>query len=243
MTQKLSIALIGYGRMGEEIEKVAVSRGHKVIARIDPIVTGEDFSSPNLAKADVAIEFSLPKAAVNNYLKCFELNLPIVSGTTGWLEKLEEVKKICIQKKQTLFYASNFSIGVNILFEMNNNLAKIMNNQSEYEVNISEIHHTKKLDAPSGTAISLANDIIKNIERKKNWELDKPSQKETVGIKAIREEDVPGTHKVIYESELDEITINHRAKSRKGFAVGAVMAAEFAVNNKGFLTMKDLLKF
>ncbi len=243
MTNKLSIAIIGYGRMGKEIEKIAVSRGHEIVARIDPAVTGEDFSSPNLSKADVAIEFTIPEVAVENYMECFKLNLPIVSGTTGWLDRLDEVKKLCSEKEQTLFYASNFSIGVNILFELNKYLAGIMNTQPDYEIRISETHHTKKLDAPSGTAIFLANDIIKTINRKKKWDLCKQPGKDTIGIEAIRENEVPGTHNVKYESELDEITINHKAKSRRGFAMGAVTAAEFAVKNKGFLTMRDLLKF
>ncbi len=243
MTSRISIALIGYGRMGKEIEKIALSRGHEIVARIDPAVTGEGFNSPSLSKAEVAIEFTTPEAAVSNYMECFKLNIPVVSGTTGWLDRLNEIKQLCERKEQTLFYASNFSIGVNILFELNNHLAGIMNTQPEYEANITEIHHTKKLDAPSGTAISLANDIINKIERKNKWELSKQSHKGTVGIEAIREGDVPGTHNIKYESELDNITISHKAKSRRGFALGAVTAAEFAVRNKGFLTMKDLLKF
>lgn len=243
MTAQLSIAIIGYGRMGKEIEKTAISRGHKIAVRIDPDVTGEDFKSKALSKANVALEFTTPRAAVNNFLECFKLNLPVVSGTTGWLDRLEEVKMICKDKGQTLFYASNFSIGVNILFELNDHLSRIMNRQPGYEVNITEIHHEKKLDAPSGTAIVLANEIIKNIERKKKWELDKLSEKDIIGIEAIREGDIPGTHNVKYESEFDEVTINHRAKSRQGFAMGAVMAAEFTLKNKGFLTMKNLLKF
>ncbi len=243
MTNRISIALIGYGRMGKEIEKIALSRGHEIVARIDPAVTGEGFNSPSLSKAEVAIEFTIPEAAVNNYMECFKLNIPVVSGTTGWLDRLNEIKQLCNRKEQTFFYASNFSIGVNILFELNNRLAGVMNQQQGYEVNITEIHHTKKLDAPSGTAISLANDIIKNIERKNKWELSKQPNKDIVGIEAIREGDVPGTHIVKYESELDDVTISHKAKSRRGFALGAVTAAEFAVRNKGFLTMKDLLKF
>ncbi len=243
MTAQLSIAIIGYGRMGREIEKTAIDRGHVVVARIDPAVTGEDFSSPAFSKADVAIEFTIPEAAVNNYMECFKLNIPVVSGTTGWLNRLDDIKKVCINKGQTLFYASNFNIGVNILFELNTRLAKIMDTQPLYDMHISETHHAKKLDAPSGTAIVLANDIINNIRRKKKWELNMKPGKETIGIEALRKNDVPGIHNIKYVSEFDEISINHRAKSRRGFAMGAVTAAEFAVNNKGFLTMKDLLKF
>ncbi len=243
MANKLSIALIGYGRMGREIERISISRGHKIVARIDPGVTGEDFSSTALSDADVALEFTTPTAAVNNFLECFKRSIPVVSGTTGWLDRLDEVRKICKEKGQTLFYASNFSIGVNILFELNNILARIMNSQPGYDIRITETHHAKKLDAPSGTAISLANDIINKIDRKKKWKLDKLSEKDIIGIEAVRQGDVPGTHSIICESEFDEITVKHRAKSRKGFAMGAVMAAEFAVNNKGFLTMKDLLRF
>ncbi|SFE95504.1 4-hydroxy-tetrahydrodipicolinate reductase [Thermophagus xiamenensis] len=239
----MKIALIGYGKMGKEIEKVAQSRGHEIVARIDPAATGESFDDGGFQSADVAIEFTAPRVAFSNYLKCFEYNKPVVSGTTGWLDKLPEIKKACSNNQQTFFYASNFSIGVNILFELNRRLAQIMNDRDEYDVEITEVHHTQKLDAPSGTAISLAQDIIDNIDRKKDWKLDKTDTDTDLLIKAKREGDIPGIHTVKYESEIDEITIHHSAKSRKGFALGAVLAAEFTINNKGFLTMKDMLKF
>jgi len=243
MANSIAIALIGYGRMGKEIEKMAISRGHEIVARIDPDVTGEDFNSPSLSKADVAIVFTTPKAAVSNFLDCFKLNLPVVTGTTGWLDEIDKIKEWCNNKGQTLFYASNFSIGVNILFELNKRLAELMNTQPNYDLDITEIHHTKKLDAPSGTAIELAKEVINNLDRKEKWELDKQPDKETIKVNAKREGNVPGTHTVKYESNADEISIHHKAKSREGFALGAVMAAEFTINNKGFLTMKDLLKF
>ncbi|HBG87542.1 MAG TPA: 4-hydroxy-tetrahydrodipicolinate reductase [Marinilabiliaceae bacterium] len=237
----MKIALIGYGKMGKTIERIAVTRGHKIVARVDPF-NGEDFSAPGLATADIAIEFSRPETAFNNYLECFKLNLPVVSGTTGWLDKLGEVKALC-EKGQTFFYASNFSIGVNILFAINEQLAKIMNKYPQYEVDITEVHHTHKLDAPSGTAITLAEGIFENLSRKTKWELDKQSSADAIAIKAIREGEVPGIHTVKYESEVDEITIHHSAKSRDGLALGAIIAAEFTQNKKGFLSMKDLLKF
>lgn len=237
----MNIALIGYGKMGKTIERIAVTRGHKIVARVDPF-NGEDFSAPGLATADIAIEFSRPETAFNNYLECFKLNLPVVSGTTGWLDKLGEVKAMC-EKGQTFFYASNFSIGVNILFAINEQLAKIMNKYPQYEVDITEVHHTHKLDAPSGTAITLAEGIFENLSRKTKWELDKQSSADAIAIKAIREGEVPGIHTVKYESEVDEITIHHSAKSRDGLALGAIIAAEFTQNKKGFLSMKDLLKF
>ncbi len=237
----MKIALIGYGKMGKTIERIAVTRGHKIVARVDPF-NGEDFSAPGLATADIAIEFSRPETAFNNYLECFKLNLPVVSGTTGWLDKLGEVKAMC-EKGQTFFYASNFSIGVNILFAINEQLAKIMNKYPQYEVDITEVHHTHKLDAPSGTAITLAEGIFENLSRKTKWELDKQSSADAIAIKAIREGEVPGIHTVKYESEVDEITIHHSAKSRDGLALGAIIAAEFTQNKKGFLSMKDLLKF
>jgi len=239
----MKIALIGYGKMGKEIEKIALSRGHEIAARIDPIATGENFEDGGFEKADVAIEFTIPKVAFSNYQKCFEYNKPVVSGTTGWLDKLPDIKKACNEDGQTFFYASNFSVGVNILFELNRHLAKIMDTRDEYDVEMTEVHHTQKLDAPSGTAISLAEDLIENIGRKDEWKLDEAEKDSDLVIKAEREGDVPGIHTVKYESDVDEISIHHSAKSRKGFALGAVLAAEFAAKNQGFLTMKDLLKF
>lgn len=236
----MKIALIGYGKMGKTIEKIAQDRGHEVVARIDPF-NGEDFSSAGFPTADVVIEFTRPEAAYDNYMACFKHNLPVVSGTTGWLDKLPEIKKMC-ENGQTFFYASNFSIGVNLFFQLNKQLAKLMNAHNDYEVSMVEVHHTQKLDAPSGTAITLAEGLIENLDRKSKWELDKQSTPDAIAIEALREGEVPGIHTVKYESEVDEITIHHSAKSRQGFALGAVIAAEFAAKNKGFLTMSDLLK-
>ncbi len=238
----MKIALIGYGKMGKEIEKIAISRGHEIVARIDPNY-GEDFNSPHLKTANVAIEFTMPESAFNNYLECFKRDIPVVSGTTGWLQQLDEVKSWCKNKGQTFFYASNFSVGVNLFFELNKHLARLMNDFNEYDVSMTEIHHTQKLDAPSGTAISLADDIIKNIVRKSKWELNDKSSDSAIEIKAVREGSVPGIHTIKYESNVDEIVIHHSAKSRQGFALGAVIAAEFTAKNTGFLTMQDLLKF
>lgn len=238
----MKIALIGYGKMGKEIEKIALSRGHEIVAIIDPF-NGEDFSSPNLLKAEVAIEFTVPQSAYSNYLECFNRNLPVVSGTTGWLSHLNEIKEWCTNKGQTFFYASNFSIGVNLFFELNRHLANLMNAQPQYDVSMTEVHHTQKLDAPSGTAITLAEEMIGILDRKNKWELNDATSPESIEIKAIREGAVPGIHTIKYDSPVDEIVIHHSAKSRQGFALGAVLAAEFAGKNKGFLTMKDLLKF
>lgn len=238
----MKIALIGYGKMGKEIEKIAISRGHQVVARIDPFC-GEDFSSPALNQAQVVIEFSTPESAYGNYLECFKRDIPVVSGTTGWLQHLDDVKEWCSTKGQTFFFASNFSIGVNVFFELNRHLAHLMNDLPEYEVSMTEVHHTQKLDAPSGTAITLAEELIRSISRKTKWELDGQSSSDTIEIKALREGAVPGIHTIKYESSVDEIIIHHSAKTRQGFALGAVLAAEFAAKNKGFLTMKDLLKF
>lgn len=236
----MKIALIGYGKMGKEIEKIALDRGHEIVSRID-ISTNDTFEDAAFKTADAAIEFTRPEAAYNNYLKCFEHNIPVVSGTTGWLEKLEDVKKRCTNDGQTFFYASNFSLGVNIFFEINRQLAVLMNKVADYNVVMEEVHHTQKLDAPSGTAITLAEGILENLDRKNAWALETAEKSEELVIKAVRRGEVPGIHTITYESEVDEITIHHSAKSRKGFALGAVLAAEFAGKNKGFLSMHDLL--
>ncbi|NPA37019.1 MAG: 4-hydroxy-tetrahydrodipicolinate reductase [Chlorobi bacterium] len=238
----MKIALIGYGKMGKEIEKVAIERGHEIVSRID-LHTNDSFSDENFKNADVAIEFTMPESAYNNYLKCFENNIPVVSGTTGWLDKLDSIKQKCDKEGQTFFYASNFSVGVNIFFEINRQLARIMNKIGDYDVSMEEVHHTQKLDSPSGTAITLAEDIIENIDRKTKWINQPAKSPEELSIISKREGTVPGIHTVKYDSEVDEIIIHHSAKSRKGFALGAVLAAEFAKNNKGFLGMQDLLKF
>jgi 4-hydroxy-tetrahydrodipicolinate reductase len=236
----MKIALLGYGKMGKEIEKIALEREHEIILRIDE-TNQADLNKENLSKADVAIDFSIPGAAYNNILKCFEADTPIVCGTTGWLDKFEEIHTNAQENNKGFFYASNFSIGVNVFFKVNQFLARIMNKTSEYEVSMEEIHHIHKLDAPSGTAITLAEGIISEIEQKKGWLLDKPSNTSDIGIKAIREKEVPGTHRIKYDSEVDYINIEHVAKSRKGFAMGAVLAAEYINGKKGYHTMDDLL--
>ncbi len=237
----MRIAILGYGKMGREIEKTAIERMHSVELIID-ITNKSDLNKENLSKTDVAIDFSTPDSAFNNILTCFDANTPIVSGTTGWLDKFEEIIKICKEKDQAFFYASNYSLGVNLFFQLNKHLASLMDVFENYDVDIEEIHHTQKLDAPSGTAISLAQDIISNLKRKSKWELDKAGDKDSIKIKAIREDNIPGIHTITYDSPVDTIEIRHSAKNRKGLALGAVMAAEFLYNKKGVFTMNDLLK-
>ncbi len=238
----MNIAIIGYGKMGHEIEKICRERGHNVVCTID--VNEEDkFESDAFSSAQVAIEFSSPESALSNYKKAFAANVPVVSGTTGWLHKIDEVKQACEKEGQTFFYASNFSLGVNILFAVNKYLANIMNDFPEYDVHVDETHHIHKLDAPSGTALTIADGILESIVRKKQWKLDKQSSPDDLQINAYREGEVPGIHTIKYESEVDTIELTHDAKSRKGFALGAVVAAEFTANKKGFLGMEDLLPF
>ncbi len=236
----MKIALIGYGKMGKEIEKIAISRGHEVNLIID-INNAEDLTVENLQKSDVAIEFTIPGSAVKNYFACFDAGIPVVSGTTGWLSKKEEVYKKCIDSNGTFFYGSNFSVGVNLFFELNKKLAELMAQRPEYSVEMTEVHHTQKLDAPSGTAISLADDIIEKLPSKKNWVNDKEAAPDELNIHSERRGEVPGIHTIKYNSEVDYIEITHSAKSRKGFALGAVLAAEFCKENSGILSMKDLL--
>ncbi len=238
----MKIALIGYGKMGHEIEKVALERGHEIICIIDENEE-QKFDSPQFKSADVAIEFTSPHSAVGNYLKAFAANVPVVSGTTGWMEHLNEIKSACKNDNQTFFYASNFSLGVNIFFALNKQLAKIMNRFSDYNVRMEETHHIHKLDAPSGTAITLAEGILENIDKKTSWKLNETDNEEELKIESFREGEIPGIHSVIYESEADSIRITHDAKSRKGFALGAVLAAEFTKGKKGFLGMEDMLRF
>ncbi len=238
----MNIALIGYGKMGHEIEKIALQRGHNIVSIID-MNNLEEFNSPAFKSADVAIEFSTPDSAIQNYRKCFEVGVAVVAGTTGWLEYLDEVKRACAEQGQTFFYASNYSLGVNIFFALNKYLAKIMNNYPSYEVKMEEVHHIHKLDAPSGTAITLAEDLIKEVDRKERWSLEVEEKQTDLPIHCIREGEVPGIHEIIYESEADIISIKHDAKSRVGFALGAVLAAEFTNGKKGFLGMGDMLKF
>ena len=239
----MKIALIGYGKMGRIIEQIAIQRGHSIVATID-IDNLNDFQSDSFLSADVAIEFSTPSVAYDNYQQCFTANIPVVSGTTGWTSRLEEIKKQCAEKGKTFFYASNFSIGVNIFFAINKYLAKLMNNFLAYDVDMTEIHHIHKIDAPSGTAITLAEDIISETDRINVWRLASEGlscSPDELNIIALREDEVPGTHIVRYDSTVDAITIKHEAKSRAGFALGAVLAAEFTAGKKGFLSMQDLL--
>ncbi len=238
----MKIALIGYGKMGKEIEKIAQERGHEIVSRID-VSSSDSFDDNNFKTAEVAIEFTRPEAAFANYQQCFKHNVPVVSGTTGWLDKMPEIEKACTSEAQTFFYASNFSLGVNIFFELNKQLARIMNKVKEYDVSMEEVHHTQKLDEPSGTAITLAEGISDNLERKSDWTLNEQAQDSEIYIKAIREGQVPGIHTIKYDSPVDEILIHHSAKSRKGFALGAVLAAEFTKGKSGLLTMNDLLNF
>lgn len=238
----MKIALIGYGKMGKTIEQIARNRGHEIVSIID-LNNPEEFESDAFKSADVAIEFTVPSTAFSNYMKSFAAGVPVVSGTTGWLDRIGEVKEMCEKEGKTFFYASNFSIGVNIFFAVNKYLAKIMNNFPDYEVSMTETHHVHKLDAPSGTAITLAEGILANMERKDRWVLEDAEQVADLPIHAIREGEVPGIHEVVYESDVDFIRIKHDAKSRAGFALGAVIAAEFTAGKQGFLGMDDMFQF
>ena len=238
----MKIALVGYGKMGKTIEQIARNRGHEIVSIIDVNNPG-DFESEAFKQADVAIEFTTPATAFENYMKCFAAGVPVVSGTTGWLSRLDEVKRMCTEEGKTFFYASNFSIGVNIFFALNKYLAKIMNNFPSYDVRMTEVHHIHKLDAPSGTAITLAEGVLENLDRKERWTLETAEKPTDLPIHAIREGEVPGIHEIVYESDADTISIKHDAKSRAGFALGAVLAAEFTAGKKGFLGMNDLFHF
>lgn len=230
----MKIALLGYGKMGKEIERIALERGHEIVLRK---TTNTDFNGLN--QADVAIDFSIPTAATENISTCLNHNIPVVSGTTGWLENYNDMVALCTEKNGAFLYGSNFSVGVNLFFELNSYLAKLMSKVKEYNVSMEEIHHTQKLDAPSGTAISLANGIIAETDYQE-WTLDN-AQNNQIHIDAKRIADVPGTHSVFYKSSVDEIEIKHTAFSRQGFALGAVVAAEWIVGKKGIFTMKDVL--
>lgn len=245
----MKIAILGYGKMGRIIEQFAIERGHEVVLKVN-VDNLEDLSIPNLEKADVAIDFSTPDSALSNIEICFAAHLPIVVGTTGWYGHLQEVKNKCEESNNTLLYASNFSIGVNVFFFVNKVLAKIMNRCPQYEVQVEEIHHTEKLDSPSGTAMTIAEGIISELDRKNEWTneligsgeelIPKPDQ---LLIESHRIEDVPGTHTVIYSSEVDDIEFKHKAHSRAGFALGAVMAAEWLENKNGFFNITDMFDF
>lgn len=238
----MKIAIIGYGKMGKAVEKAALERGHTIVSVIDA-GNPEDFLSDAFAGADAAIEFTTPATAFGNCLKCFEAGVPVVSGTTGWQDRLGEIRRICEAGGKTFFYASNFSLGVNILFALNKYLARLMEGFPAYDVRITETHHVHKLDAPSGTAITLAEGIIENLSRKGRWVPETAVEPSDLPVRSIREGEVPGIHEVIYESAADTLGIRHEAKGRAGFALGAVVAAEFAAGRKGFLGMADLLRF
>ena len=231
----MKIALFGYGKMGKEIEQIALQRGHEIVLKIKGT---EEY---DISQADIAIDFSVPNAALSNIVSCFRNNVPVISGTTGWLDDFDKAIDVCKENNGSFIYASNFSIGVNIFFELNKQLAKIMNSQEEYSINVEEIHHTKKLDTPSGTAITLAEGIINNTS-KRDWQLKETQiSAGTIPIEAKRILDVPGTHIISYESQIDSIEIKHTAHNRKGFALGAVIAAEWLNNKIGIYTMKDVL--
>lgn len=245
ISQKLlimNIALIGYGRMGHEIESIAVKRGHSIKLIVDQD-NENDLNKDNLKLTEVAIEFSSPGAAFNNIRKCLDEKVPVVSGTTGWLDKYNEIVEVCNKNKTAFIHSSNFSIGVNLLFRLNIELAKQMERYHDYNVSIEEIHHLKKLDAPSGTAITLAGGITGQNLRYKSWCFEKDKTNMCIPIRSIREGVAPGTHTVIWDSEIDTISLKHEAKNRKGFALGAVIAAEFIDNKKGVFTMNDVMGF
>jgi len=242
----MNIALIGYGKMGKMIETIAEERGHRIVLKID-INNLEDFTRENLEKAQVAIEFTKPETAFGNVCRCIEFGVPVVSGSTGWYNRLEDAKRLCTELNGTMLCASNFSLGMNIFFEINRQLARLMNRFPDYSVEIEETHHTQKLDAPSGTAITLAENMINEIPRIEKWELVGAKNVlplpaiPALPIRAIRRGDVPGTHQVKYTSEIDDIEIIHTAHNRKGLALGAVMATEYIYDKKGVFSMKDIL--
>ena len=238
----MNIALIGFGKMGKAIEGIAMQRGHRIILKID-IDNIREFNQANLSKADAAIEFTSPRSAFNNVMKCLQFKTPVVCGSTGWPDKIEEVKKYCLDNDGAFLYSSNYSIGVNIFFELNRHLAQLMASHNEYDVSITEIHHAQKKDAPSGTAITLGEDILEKISLKKNWVNHISDNPEELEIISERIDSAPGTHQIKYSSPIDDIEIIHTAHNRMGFATGAVLAAEFIKGKKGVFSMKDVLGF
>ena len=237
----MKIALIGYGKMGKEIEQILIARGHTIPLIID-LNNTNDLDAAHLQKVDVAIEFTTPSTAYGKGGKCLEAGVPVVCGTTAWLDKLPEVEQLCKETNGAFFYASNYSIGVNIFFEINRRLAQLMNRFGEYDVTIEETHHTQKKDAPSGTAVTLAEGVLENLDRKQKWVCGTTTVPEELEVVAIRRSVVPGTHTVTYESDVDALSITHMAKSRRGFALGAVLAAEFLHGKTGIFSMKDLMQ-
>ncbi|WP_432709428.1 4-hydroxy-tetrahydrodipicolinate reductase [Pedobacter sp.] len=245
----MKLALLGYGKMGQIIERFALERGHEVVLKIN-IDNLADLTTSNLRKADVAIDFSAPDAALGNIYACFDANIPVVVGTTGWYGELQQVKNDCLDRNNTLLYGSNFSIGVNLFFHINEVMAKLMNNFPGYEVQVEEIHHTEKVDAPSGTAMTIAEGIIENLDRKQEWvnevegtPFEEVLKEDQLLITSQRREHVPGTHTVIYSSEVDDIELKHTAHSRAGFALGAVIAAEWLQHKQGFYNIADIFNF
>jgi 4-hydroxy-tetrahydrodipicolinate reductase len=247
----MRIALLGYGKMGKIIEKIATDRKHEIVLKIDKDNLDE-LTAENLQQADVAIEFTTPSSVFNNISKCFEAGVPVVVGTTGWYDQLGDIKQQCETGDHSLLYATNFSIGVNIFFHINKVLAKLMNNYTYYEVQVEEIHHTQKLDSPSGTAITIAEGIIENMDAKSKWQnvlvadesnTDDNIKNNELLIESYRMDSVPGTHTVIYDSEVDSIEFKHTAHNRNGFALGAVLAAEWLKDNKGFHSVNDMFNF
>lgn len=251
----MKIALIGYGKMGKMIEQIALGRGHEIVSIID-VDNQQDFDSPEFASADVAIEFTAPHVAYGNYLKAFSRGVKVVSGSTGWMkDHADDVRRMCADEGKTLFWASNFSVGVAIFSAVNRYLARIMNGFGQYNVEMEEVHHVHKLDHPSGTAITLAEQITAEIDRKKSWtvgtltqpdgtvEVENTPAADEVAVNSIRRGEVPGIHSIRYDSDADSITITHDAHSRRGFALGAVLAAEYTATHSGLLTIDDMFKF
>ena len=236
----MKVAILGYGKMGQIIEKIALERGHNILLKINQNNIDE-LNIKNLRKVDVVIDFSTPESAKTNILLSIDANKPTISGTTGWLDDYKEVKDYCIKNNGTFLYASNFSLGVNLFFELNKNLAKLMNKYQKYQINLTEIHHSDKLDSPSGTAISLAEQIISESNIKNKWTVDSKNSDEELKIDVQRKGNITGTHSVNYKSEIDSISIIHEAHSRDGFALGAVIAAEWIINKKGVYSMHDVL--
>lgn len=238
----MNIALVGYGKMGREIEKILIERGHTIGLIIDQD-NANDLNAKNLSGIDVAIEFTTPATAYDNVVKCIESGVAVVCGTTAWLDKMDRIKELCKKENGAFFYASNYSIGVNVMFKMNETLARLMNPFGEYDVTVEEVHHTQKKDAPSGTAITIAEGIVDNLDRKTKWVGETTTTPEELEVVAVRRSVVPGIHTVTYESETDLITLSHNTKSRRCLAVGAVLAAEFLCGKKGIYSMSDLLGF
>ena len=238
----MKIALIGYGKMGKAIETIALQKNHEIVLKIG-IENVEEFTIEAVQQAEVAIEFSSPESAFTNVMTCLQANVPVVCGSTGWLHHYNEAQQYCLQQNGALLYASNFSVGVNLFFELNKYLASLMNHHPEYEVSLEEIHHTQKKDAPSGTAITLAEQVLQQITTKKKWVNTKANQSNELSIISKRIDPAPGTHTIQYCSAIDDITITHTAHNRVGFASGAILAAEYLLDKKGIFSMKDVLGF